>query len=112
MPLNRLPFFHIQSFNLGTQAVKQSLRRLFAPILNRFESGTEAFSYEASHRTILIVMGCLFSGLAAYLVNYINTDTLGYLLPVFVFGGVGLISLLVGLLGNDRAVAKIWGSRK
>jgi len=92
--------------------VKEKLRTLFAPILNKFESGTEEFAYEASHRTILIVMGCLFSGLAAYVATYIHADNLDYLLPVFIFGGVGLISLLIGLLGNDRAVAKIWGSGK
>lgn len=34
----------------------------------------------------------------------------GYWLPIVVFGGAGLLGLLVGAIGSDRAVAKIWGS--
>lgn len=91
--------------------MKRQLRSLFSPILNILESGTEPFVYKSSHRTILVVMGCLFSGLAVLVMLYAQGKDLGYLLPVLVFGVVGVVCLLVGLIGNDRAVAKIWGSR-
>jgi hypothetical protein len=91
--------------------VKQQCRRLFSPILNKFESGSESYLYKASHRTILIVMGCLFCGLATAVFVLGRGEELTYLLPVLVFGGAGLLSVLIGWLGNDRAVAKIWGSR-
>ena len=56
-------------------------------------------------------MGCLFTALAALVFSFIQWDNPGYLLPVVIFGGVGLLCLIIGLLGNDQAVAKIWGSR-
>ncbi len=92
--------------------MKQILRTLFSPILNLFESGTEEpFTYKPSHRVILIAMGAIFSGLATLVFFVAQGEELGYLLPVLIFGGIGLVSLLVGLIGTDRAVAKIWGSR-
>ncbi len=91
--------------------MKKILRKLCSPLLNIFESGSGDFAYKRSHRTILLVMGCLFSGLAVLVLFLSQGEDLGYLLPVFVFGGIGLVSLLVGCLGNDRAVAKIWNAR-
>jgi len=91
--------------------MKQKLRALFSPILNLFESGTEEYVYKSSHRTILIFFGCLFSGLASLVFFLARDQALGYLFPVVIFGGAGLLSLLVGFIGTDRAVAKIWGSR-
>ena len=91
--------------------MKTMLRTIFKPILNIFESGNERFTYKSSHRKILIFMGCIFSGLAIAVFVFLPGDDLGYLLPVIVFGGGGVLSLLVGFIGNDRAVAKIWGSR-
>lgn len=92
--------------------MKKILRTLFAPILNIFESGSEEFIYKPSHRLILIVMGCIFSGLATAVFIVAQGQNPGYFLPVLVFGSVGLISLLIGFIGTDRAVAKIWGSRQ
>ena len=91
--------------------MKSLCRQLFSPILNIFESGEEPFSYKKSHRTILMVMGCLFCGLATAVFFLGRGEDLTYLLPVLVFGGAGLLSILIGWLGNDRAVVKIWGSR-
>ncbi len=91
--------------------MKQQLRRLFAPLLSIFESGNDAFVYKTSHRLVLIAMGCLFSGLATAVFFLARGEDLAYLLPVIIFGCVGIISLVIGLLGTDRAVAKIWGSR-
>lgn len=92
--------------------MKQQLRTLFSPILNFFESGTEDFVYKASHRTVLIFIGCLFSGLSIAVFMVAQGKELGYFFPVLIFAGIGFVSLLVGIVGNDRAVAKIWGSRK
>ena len=92
--------------------MKNILRALFSPILNFFEKGDEPYSYKPLNRKILIVMSTLFLSLAI-LVAYLsraNSD-LGYLIPVIVFTTIAVTGLVVGLLGNDRAVAKIWGSR-
>jgi len=90
--------------------MKLLLRKLFSPILNIFESGNETIVYKKSHRTVLIVMGILFTGLASLVFVLAQGEELGYLIPVIVFGGAGLLSLVIGFLGNERAVAKIWGS--
>jgi hypothetical protein len=91
--------------------MKQSLRKIFSPILNLFESGTEEYAYKPTHRSILTAVGCMFSGLAALVMFLAQGEDPGYFFPVVIFGGAGLMCLIVGLLGTDRAVAKIWGSR-
>lgn len=91
--------------------MKIILRKLFSPILNIFESGDEAYDYKKSHRTILITLGTLFIGLASFVYYLAKGQDIGYLIPVLVFGSVGSISLLIGFIGTDRAVAKIWGSK-
>lgn len=80
-------------------------------MLRPLESGEDPFSYERSHRIILIVVGTLFVCLASLVLVIMPADDMGYLLPVIVFGGAGMLALVVGALGSDRAVAKIWGSR-
>jgi len=90
--------------------MKTLLRSIFSPILNLFESGHDAYLYKKSHRVILMVMGILFSGLGSLVYILAEGQDIGYLLPVVVFGGVGLLCLLIGSIGNDRAVSKIWGS--
>jgi len=92
--------------------MKQALRKIFTFILNYFESGTEEYAYKSSHRTILIAFGILFSLLALGILWLAQGQDIGYLLPVVVFGGAGLVSIIVGTLGTDRAVAKIWGSQR
>ncbi len=92
--------------------MKKILRSLFSPILNFFEKGDEPYACKPLNRKILIFMSTLFLSLAI-LVAYLSRDNSdsGYLLPVIVFATMAIIGLVVGLLGNDRAVAKIWGSR-
>ncbi|MBT3504411.1 MAG: hypothetical protein HN475_01320 [Piscirickettsiaceae bacterium] len=92
--------------------MKQILRTLFSPILNIFEKGDDPFEYKSLNRKILIFMGFIFAGLATLVVLFVPEGVgLGYLIPVVVFGFVALITLVVGFLGNERAVTKIWGDR-
>jgi hypothetical protein len=95
--------------------MKSILRSLFSPILKFFEGGDQPYAYKPSHRVILLVMSSMFIGLAALvagmIVGFTEADEPGYLLPVLLFGGAGIVGLVVGSLGTDRAVAKIWGSK-
>jgi drug/metabolite transporter (DMT)-like permease len=91
--------------------MKQTLRKLFAFILNIFESGDGAFVYKKSHRYILLFIGFMFTGMATAVVYVAKDVDLSYLFSALIFATIGLTSFLVGLLGNERAVAKIWGSR-
>lgn len=92
--------------------MKDLLRTLFSPILKVFEKGEGPYVYKPLNRTILLVMGVLFSALALA-VLYVTrfAEGWGFLLPVIVFGVVGLVSLVIGGLGSERAVAKIWGNK-
>ncbi len=92
--------------------MKKILRKAFSPILENFESGNEEFVYKTSHRVILIVMGVIFSILStAVALMASEADNMGYYLPVCVFGLVSLVTLVVGILGNERAVSSIWGNK-
>lgn len=93
--------------------MKNILRKIFWPILRFFETDEVAPNYKKSHRIALNIMGSLFiflslvSGKAtAY------TGDLGSLLPTIVFLSVGLVALVVGALGSNGAVCKIWGNKK
>ena len=91
--------------------MRDLLRRICAPILTPLERGDAPFAYKPSHRTILIAMSAMFIGLASLVVWITPGGNFSYLLPVVVFGGAGILGIIVGALGTDRAVAKIWGSR-
>ena len=91
--------------------MKESLRVVFSPILKVFEAGDEDFVYKSSHRSILIFIGCMFSGMAVAVLLVAQGKDPGYYLPVLIFGCIGFISFIIGFLGTDRAVAKIWGTR-
>ena len=92
--------------------MKNGLRKVLSPVLNIFEGGDEAYVYKPLNRKILLVMGVLFLGLASA-VAYLSLDAgeIGFLIPVLVFSGLAFVTLVVGLLGNERAVSKIWGNR-
>ena len=92
--------------------MKQFLRKIFAPILNPFETGNTPYLYKQSHRVILLVIGLLFSGLATAVLIVAPKADYGFLIPVTVFYSAGLVAAIVGFLGNERAVAKIWGSKR
>jgi hypothetical protein len=92
--------------------MKATLRQLFGFILRFFESGDEPYHYKPLNRQVLIAVGVLFNAIwmfTAYL--YAGKGGYDFLLPVAVFFIVGLVCLVVGLLGTDRAVAKIWGNK-
>jgi hypothetical protein len=92
--------------------MKELLRKAFSPILKNFESGTEEYIYKKSHRVILIVMSVIFAILStAVAVMAAEADSAGYYVPVFIFGLVSLVTLVVGALGNERAVSRIWGNK-
>lgn len=80
--------------------------------MNIFEGGDEPYAYKPLNRKILVVIGVLFLGLVSA-VGYLSFDKgePGYLIPVIVFSGIAVVTLIVGLLGSDRAVSKIWGNR-
>ena len=93
--------------------MKTFFQRMFRPILSPFEKNTDPSLYRTSHRVVLRVVGILFlvltagSGQAA---RY--ADDAGFFIPVVVFFVLGFVSLVIGFLGSDGAVAKIWGNRK
>jgi len=92
--------------------MKAQFRKIFSLILNIFEQGSEPYAYKPLNRKILIFMGILFSGLIILVLYFLPEDVgFSFLIPVVVFGGIALVTLVVGLLGTDRAVAKIWGDR-
>ncbi|MDQ2076057.1 hypothetical protein [Marinimicrobium sp. ABcell2] len=88
------------------------LRKLFNPILIWFEGGDQPYAYRPMNRTILLAMGAIFVVLAGAVAWFKPADAeTGYWAPVVIFGLVGLVALVVGFLGSDRAVAKIWGNK-
>ncbi len=91
--------------------MKQLLRKIFFPILTVFESGEEEFVYKSTHRTILLFLGFMFSGMSIMVYYVAQGKDPGYYLPVIIFGVIGFVSFIIGFLGTDRAVSKIWGTR-
>lgn len=90
--------------------MKETLRNIFRPVLAMFEKGEPAVGYRPSHRKILLAVGSLFLVLfAVSLFIAITSAQLGAIVPVLVFGGVSAVSMVVGCLGSDVAVARIWG---
>ncbi len=89
----------------------KSLKPLFQFILGPLEKGEGPYSYRPSHRKILVAVGVLFAFLCGVLIYFASTTggATGYLIPLLVFGTVSAVTLIVGFLGSDRAVAKIWG---
>ncbi|PHS72026.1 MAG: hypothetical protein COB22_06325 [Cycloclasticus sp.] len=92
--------------------MKTLLRKICRLILRIFELGDEEYAYKSSHRKILVVVGGLFLFLSVVsAVAAVYASQPGAFIPFTVFFLVGFVCEVVGLLGNDRAVAKIWGSK-
>jgi hypothetical protein len=92
--------------------MKLLLRRIFSLLLSPLESGEGTYEYKPSHRSILLFVSVMFIGLASIVRVMADGQDSGYLFPVLIFGVGGILGLIVGLLGEDRAVAKIWGTGK
>lgn len=100
------------SNHLNVLFMKAQLRKFFAPILNRFEEGEGEYNYKNSHRTILKIVGTLFLLLSAVsLAAAFATTQTGAALPFVVFFCASSVCLIVGFLGNNRAVARIWRNK-
>lgn len=92
--------------------MKTILLKVCSPILNLFEKGDEPYVYKSSHRTILLAVGTLFLLLSTGVVYVgLSGDGYGFLVPATVFGCAAIVSLVVGGLGSDKAVARLWGSK-
>ncbi|MCK9505407.1 MAG: hypothetical protein M0Q95_14660 [Porticoccaceae bacterium] len=92
--------------------MKYPLRKLFRPILQPFEKGVEDYDYKPLNRKLLLILAILFCSLAAAVaIIGAGGSGAGFVLPAIVFGGVGIVALVVATLGTDRAVAKIWRNR-
>ena len=92
--------------------MKATLRKIFAFVLNNFESSDNKYIYKPSHRKILIIVGALFLMLSVFgaFISLFAAQP-GGLIPTTVFFLVGFVCEVVGLLGTDTAVANIWKSR-
>ena len=92
--------------------MKNILARIFWPILKFFETDEDPANYKKSHRVALNIVGALFiflslvSATAAYSIGGV-----GSLIPVVVFFCAGIVAVVVGSLGSNGAVSKIWGTK-
>jgi hypothetical protein len=92
--------------------MKNILKRIFWPILKFFETNEDLANYKKSHRVALNVVGALFiflslvSAAAAYSIGGV-----GSLIPVIIFFCAGIVAVVVGSLGSNSAVSKIWGTK-
>ena len=82
------------------------------PLLRLFETETQPENYKASHRFALNFIGFVFLLLSfvSTLLGY-SSGELGAIIPALIFFGAGLSAVIVGLLGSNGAVAKVWGSK-
>lgn len=89
--------------------MKETIRKLCSPMLVLFDSSEGEYDYKPSHRTILIVLGLLCFLIASIsLVVTVMTGELAGIIPIALFGITGVVCEIVGWLGSDRAVARIW----
>lgn len=92
--------------------MKILLQKLFSPVLAPFENTEGDYAYKASHRKVLIILGLLFLAISlASLLLSVKFSEPGGLIPILVFMAIGMVCEVVGLLGSDRAVAKIWKNK-
>jgi len=92
--------------------MKNIFIKLFSPILNIFEKNNDEFIYRSLNRKIVLFIGVVFLLLAFGLPIFMpQLIEMGYWFVMLVFGTISLVGLVVGLLGSDKAVAKLLGSR-
>lgn len=94
--------------------MKKTLRSLFSFLLKPLESGDEDFHTNPLARKVLLVISVLFFLLGSsvlFIYFKVSSNDPAYLIPSTVFMIAGILGLIIGTLANDRAIAKIWGSR-
>lgn len=93
--------------------MKEILKKFFWPILSFFETEEQPANYKESYRFVLNIVGCLFLflSLVSAWAGY-TSGAVGALIPVVVFFCVGLVAVVLGVLGSNGAVTKIWGIKK
>jgi hypothetical protein len=92
--------------------MKKRLAKIFWPILTFFETGGDPTNYKKSHRVALNVVGILFIFLSVVSATAAAaTGGVGSLIPVIIFVCVGIVAVVVGSLGSNSAVSKIWGTK-
>lgn len=88
------------------------LKKVFSPVLNIFEKNNNEFVYRSLNRKIVLFVSTVFAllgfGLPVFMPVLIE---LGYWFVMIVFGSLAAVGFIVGLLGSDKAVAKLLGSR-
>lgn len=88
------------------------LRKLFDPVLRHFETGAEGYRLASWKRPVVCIVSLILTGLAIAVPWVAPADVRsGAWLPTIVFGFMGLVGLVVGILGSDHAVAKLLGGR-
>jgi len=98
--------------NLLKIIMKNILKTVFSPILNIFENNNDEFIYRSLNRKIVLFISSVFFLLAFALPVYMpQLVEMGYWFVMIVFGGLSFVGLIVGILGSDKAVAKLLGSR-
>lgn len=90
----------------------KTLRKIFSPVLNIFEKNNDEFIYRSLNRKIVLFISSVFFilafGIPVFLPHLVE---LGFWFVMIVFGTLSSVGLIVGLLGSDKAVAKLLGSR-
>ena len=87
-------------------------KKIFSPVLNIFEKNNDEFLYRSLNRKIVLFISSVFFLLAFALPIFMpQLFKMGYWFVMLVFGSLSLVGLIVGLLGSDKAVAKLLGSR-
>ena len=92
--------------------MKNILLKIFNPVLSFFEEGSEDYRIAVWKRPLVIVVSLILLGLAIAvpLIAPVEVRTTSWL-PTIVFGIMGIVGLIVGLLGSNNAVAKLLGGR-
>jgi hypothetical protein len=92
--------------------MKNRLTKICWPILKLFETDVVADNFKRSHRIALNVLGGLFiliTFASAWAAS--TSDELAAFIPVVVFFCIGSVAVIVGALGSNGAVCKIWGTK-
>ena len=92
--------------------MKKIALKIFSPVLSFFEKGAENARIAGWKRPVVLIVSLILIGLAIS-VPFVAPEEVraGALLPTIVFGSMGIVGLIVGLLGSDRAVARLLGGR-